>query len=158
MIEACVSPADTNAEETLNTLKYANRARNIQNKAVVSILLQLYSFFFFHMSLLILMILPSFLIQINRDPMAAQMQRMRSQIEQLQAELLFYRGDVSSPFDELQVYHHIRKVSLCSLFAGFRCLLTVGISRFSNTKYLYLKRAMQSYSGSFKNVKLLLSI
>lgn len=32
---ACVSPADTNAEETLNTLKYANRARNIQNKAVV---------------------------------------------------------------------------------------------------------------------------
>lgn len=35
---ACVSPADTNAEETLNTLKYANRARNIQNKAVVSAL------------------------------------------------------------------------------------------------------------------------
>lgn len=32
---ACVSPAETNAEETLNTLKYANRARNIQNKAVV---------------------------------------------------------------------------------------------------------------------------
>lgn len=33
---ACVSPADTNAEETLNTLKYANRARNIQNRAVVN--------------------------------------------------------------------------------------------------------------------------
>ncbi|KAG4142672.1 hypothetical protein ERO13_D06G144300v2 [Gossypium hirsutum] len=33
---ACVSPADTNAEETLNTLKYANRARNIQNKAVLN--------------------------------------------------------------------------------------------------------------------------
>ncbi|KAK6940261.1 Kinesin motor domain [Dillenia turbinata] len=32
---ACISPADTNAEETLNTLKYANRARNIQNKAVI---------------------------------------------------------------------------------------------------------------------------
>lgn len=41
---ACVSPADTNAEETLNTLKYANRARNIQNKAVVS------NFFLYHMS------------------------------------------------------------------------------------------------------------
>ncbi|KAL0352049.1 UNVERIFIED_CONTAM: Kinesin-like protein KIN-4A [Sesamum calycinum] len=27
---ACISPADINAEETLNTLKYANRARNIQ--------------------------------------------------------------------------------------------------------------------------------
>jgi len=28
---ACVSPSDTNASETLSTLKYANRARNIQN-------------------------------------------------------------------------------------------------------------------------------
>lgn len=33
---ACVSPADINFEETLNTLKYANRARNITNKAVVN--------------------------------------------------------------------------------------------------------------------------
>nr|XP_010320210.1 kinesin-like protein KIN-4C [Solanum lycopersicum]XP_010320211.1 kinesin-like protein KIN-4C [Solanum lycopersicum] len=71
---ACVSPADTNAEETLNTLKYANRARNIQNKAIV-----------------------------NRDPVAAQMQRMRSQIEQLQAELLYVRGDSGAPFEELQI-------------------------------------------------------
>ena len=38
MIEAFVSPAYSNRKETLNTLKYANRARNIQNKAVVSIL------------------------------------------------------------------------------------------------------------------------
>ena len=28
---ACVSPADSNFMETLNTLKYAGRARNIQN-------------------------------------------------------------------------------------------------------------------------------
>jgi kinesin family protein 4/21/27 len=35
---ACISPADINAEETLNTLKYANRARNIQNKPIVSLL------------------------------------------------------------------------------------------------------------------------
>lgn len=42
--------------------------------------------------------------------MAAQVQRMRSQIEQLQAELLFYRGDASSPFEELQVYHCVKKV------------------------------------------------
>jgi kinesin family protein 4/21/27 len=35
--------------------------------------------------------------------MAAQMQQMRGQIEQLQAELLFYRGDATIPFDELQV-------------------------------------------------------
>ncbi|KAH9621896.1 hypothetical protein KSS87_019085 [Heliosperma pusillum] len=78
---ACVSPADTNAEETLNTLKYANRARNIQNKAVI-----------------------------NRDPVAAQLQQMRGQIEQLQAELLYYRGDSSVSFDELQILKH--KISL----------------------------------------------
>eukprot|EP00941_MAST-03F_sp_MAST-3F-sp1_P001539 g1539.t1 len=31
---ACVSPAEINFEETLSTLKYANRARNIKNKPV----------------------------------------------------------------------------------------------------------------------------
>ncbi len=31
---ACVSPADINASETLSTLYYANRARNIRNKPV----------------------------------------------------------------------------------------------------------------------------
>ncbi|KAK6938063.1 Kinesin motor domain [Dillenia turbinata] len=74
---ACVSPADTNAEETLNTLKYANRARNIQNKAII-----------------------------NRDPVAAQMQRMRNQIEQLQAELIYFRSNTSAPFEELQILKH----------------------------------------------------
>ncbi|CAI9116148.1 OLC1v1017224C1 [Oldenlandia corymbosa var. corymbosa] len=78
---ACISPADTNAEETLNTLKYANRARNIQNKAII-----------------------------NRDPMAAQVQRMKNQIEMLQAELLFFRGESTVPFEELQILKH--KVSL----------------------------------------------
>nr|AMS24212.1 kinesin 4-Ic protein [Marsilea vestita] len=69
---ACISPADSNAEETLNTLKYANRARNIQNKPVV-----------------------------NRDPMAAEMQKMRQQVELLQAELLCIREGGS--FEEIQV-------------------------------------------------------
>ncbi|KAL5705377.1 Kinesin-like protein KIN-4C [Ranunculus cassubicifolius] len=78
---ACVSPADSNAEETLNTLKYANRARNIQNKAVI-----------------------------NRDPMTAQMQKMRNQLEQLQAELLYFRGEGGTPFEELQILKH--KISL----------------------------------------------
>ncbi|CAN1825909.1 Kinesin-like protein KIN-4C [Linum perenne] len=84
---ACVSPADTNAEETLNTLKYANRARNIQNKAVI-----------------------------NRDPNAVQLQRMRSQIEQLQAELCIYRGDANAPFDEIQILKH--KVALLEASNG----------------------------------------
>ncbi|PKC59551.1 P-loop containing nucleoside triphosphate hydrolase protein, partial [Rhizophagus irregularis] len=33
---ACVSPSDSNFMETLNTLKYANRARNIKNKVSVN--------------------------------------------------------------------------------------------------------------------------
>ena len=33
---ACVSPADSNLEETLNTLKYAGRARNIKNTPTVN--------------------------------------------------------------------------------------------------------------------------
>ncbi|CAK7347504.1 unnamed protein product [Dovyalis caffra] len=64
---ACISPADINAEETLNTLKYANRARNIQNKPVV-----------------------------NRDPMSSEMLKMRQQLEYLQAELFARGGGCSS--------------------------------------------------------------
>lgn len=33
---ACVSPADYNYEETLSTLRYASRAKNIQNKPRVN--------------------------------------------------------------------------------------------------------------------------
>ena len=33
---ACVSPADSNFEETLGTMKYASRARNIKNKPVIN--------------------------------------------------------------------------------------------------------------------------
>ncbi|KNC96556.1 uncharacterized protein SPPG_08143 [Spizellomyces punctatus DAOM BR117] len=33
---ACVSPSDTNYGETVNTLNYANRARNIKNKVVIN--------------------------------------------------------------------------------------------------------------------------
>ncbi|KAL8154034.1 hypothetical protein V2J09_011794 [Rumex salicifolius] len=64
---ACISPADINAEETLNTLKYANRARNIQNKPVV-----------------------------NRDPASSEMIKMRQQLDYLQAELCARGGGTLS--------------------------------------------------------------
>ncbi|OVA19021.1 Kinesin [Macleaya cordata] len=70
---ACISPADINVEETLNTLKYANRARNIKNKPIV-----------------------------NRDPVSNEMQKMRQQLEYLQAELLCARGGGAS-LNEVQV-------------------------------------------------------
>ncbi|XP_030466555.1 kinesin-like protein KIN-4A [Syzygium oleosum] len=70
---ACISPADINAEETLNTLKYANRARNIQNKPVV-----------------------------NRDPMSNEMLKMRQQLEYLQAELCARGGPSSNEVQALK--------------------------------------------------------
>lgn len=33
---ACISPADYNLEETLSTLRYADRARRIKNKPIVN--------------------------------------------------------------------------------------------------------------------------
>ena len=58
MIAAC-SPAETNFNETLNTLKYASRARNIKNKPVV-----------------------------NRDPASQQIAQLRQMVYELQKELL----------------------------------------------------------------------
>ncbi|RMX37661.1 hypothetical protein pdam_00004296 [Pocillopora damicornis] len=56
---ACVSPADSNFEETLNTLRYADRARQIKNKPIV-----------------------------NLDPAAAELARLRQQVQLLQVQLL----------------------------------------------------------------------
>lgn len=56
---ACVSPADVNYEETLNTLRYANRARNIRNKPVI-----------------------------NRDPNAAQISQLRQQLAAARGEIV----------------------------------------------------------------------
>ncbi|MCH84112.1 chromosome-associated kinesin KIF4-like, partial [Trifolium medium] len=122
---ACVSPADTNAEETLNTLKYANRARNIQNKAII-----------------------------NRDPMGAQQQRLQSRIDQLEAELLCFKGVSGAPFEEIQVHHSLRKCVKLILQLLVLCFLCpfILLLRSSNTRYLYLKQEMQSYSTSFTHV------
>ena len=36
MMIACISPSDRDFMETLNTLKYANRAKNIKNRVTVN--------------------------------------------------------------------------------------------------------------------------
>ncbi len=33
---ACVSPVESNFEESLNAIKYASRARNIKNKPIIN--------------------------------------------------------------------------------------------------------------------------
>ncbi|XP_044798555.2 kinesin-like protein KIF21B isoform X6 [Bubalus bubalis] len=59
---ACVSPSDRDFMETLNTLKYANRARNIKNKVVV-----------------------------NQDKTSQQISALRAEIARLQMELMEYK-------------------------------------------------------------------
>uniref|UniRef100_A0A671LI30 Kinesin-like protein KIF21A n=1 Tax=Sinocyclocheilus anshuiensis TaxID=1608454 RepID=A0A671LI30_9TELE len=59
---ACTSPSDQDFMETLNTLKYANRARNIKNKVVV-----------------------------NQDKASQQISALRTEIARLQVELMEYR-------------------------------------------------------------------
>ncbi|CAN7985988.1 unnamed protein product, partial [Ixodes hexagonus] len=63
---ACVSPADSNFEETLNTLRYADRARKIKNQPVV-----------------------------NRDPNQAEIARLKQRVQELQVELLRYQSGTS---------------------------------------------------------------
>lgn len=59
---ACVSPSDRDFMETLNTLKYANRARNIKNKVIL-----------------------------NQDRSSQTINMLKHQISQLQMELLEFK-------------------------------------------------------------------
>uniref|UniRef100_A0A8C7YG45 Kinesin family member 21A n=1 Tax=Oryzias sinensis TaxID=183150 RepID=A0A8C7YG45_9TELE len=59
---ACISPSDQDFMETLNTLKYANRARNIKNKVMV-----------------------------NQDKASQQISALRTEIARLQIELMEYK-------------------------------------------------------------------
>jgi hypothetical protein len=54
---ACISPAESNYEESLNTLKYASKAMNIKNKPVI-----------------------------NRDPHSAMISQLRQRIKELEEE------------------------------------------------------------------------
>lgn len=56
---ACVSPADYNLDETMSTLRYADRAKRIKNKPIV-----------------------------NQDPKAAEINRLNKLVQQLRMELV----------------------------------------------------------------------
>ena len=64
---AALSPADNNYDETLSTLRYANRAKNIKNKA-----------------------------KINEDPKDAMLRELQDQIKQLK-EMLSGKMPVEIP-------------------------------------------------------------
>lgn len=65
---ACVSPADYNMDETLSTLRYADRARKIKNKPVI-----------------------------NQDPHAAELNRLQKLVDHLRLELAGQGGPTMSP-------------------------------------------------------------
>lgn len=64
---ACISPADSNMEETINTLRYADRARKIKNKPVV-----------------------------NVDPRAAEMNRLKQQVQKWVLALIIISTQITS--------------------------------------------------------------
>eukprot|EP00808_Paulinella_micropora_P014277 g54956.t1 len=66
---ACISPAESNVEETINTLKYAHRARNIKNKPVV-----------------------------NRDPNVVKLEALYLQLAAVQEELRMYKEAAGGNF------------------------------------------------------------
>lgn len=69
---ACISPAEYNYEESLNTLKYAARARNIKNKPVM-----------------------------NRDPNSALIAQLRQNVYELQKDIIAYKKTLISNNIEL---------------------------------------------------------
>lgn len=65
LMVACVSPADYNFEETLSTLRYADRARHIKNKPIV-----------------------------NQDPKAAEIMRLQKENTELRLQILGNGGNI----------------------------------------------------------------
>ncbi|XP_054270750.1 chromosome-associated kinesin KIF4A-like isoform X1 [Macrosteles quadrilineatus] len=65
---ACVSPADSNLDETVNTLRYADRARKIKNKPVV-----------------------------NQDPQKQEINRLKQTIEELRLQIVSNQPGTSCP-------------------------------------------------------------
>ncbi|KAF3706628.1 Chromosome-associated kinesin KIF4 Chromokinesin Chromosome-associated kinesin KLP1 [Channa argus] len=78
---ACISPADSNMEETINTLRYADRARKIKNKPIV-----------------------------NVDPRTAEMSRLKQQVQELQVMLLHARGGVAPVLSGLESTEKVTKL------------------------------------------------
>ena len=87
---ACVSPAESNFDESLNTLKYAQRARNIRNKPVV-----------------------------NRDPQSTIISQLKQQVFELQNELMAYkRSGGSGNFKDGTFPNNPNHSAFSNMFSG----------------------------------------
>lgn len=99
---ACISPADYNMEETLGTLRYADRARKIKNKPIV-----------------------------NEDPKTAEINKLKMEIQNLRLELLSKSGvggamvdkckECTTPPTKAELHHQITimagklQITLCDI-------------------------------------------
>lgn len=89
---ACISPADYNMEETLGTLRYADRARKIKNKPII-----------------------------NQDPKTAEINSLKAEVQKLRIELLSKSGigaavvekcqDCDQPPTKLQLQKQLRQMA-----------------------------------------------
>lgn len=85
---ACVSPADYNLDETISTLRYADRARQIKNKPVV-----------------------------NEDPKAAEINRLNKLVAQLRLELIGQGGPIicQAELEQLKKDNELYKIKIRDL-------------------------------------------
>ncbi|KAK4884404.1 hypothetical protein RN001_000675 [Aquatica leii] len=106
---ACVSPADYNLDETISTLRYADRARKIKNKPVV-----------------------------NQDPKVAEINRLNKLVTQLRLELIGQGGPIicQSELDRLKKDYEIVKVKNRDLTQRLSSTLTDNTSLFERVMIL----------------------
>jgi TolA-binding protein len=94
---ACISPSDRDFMETLNTLRYANRARNIKNKVVQ-----------------------------NQDKTSKQIAQLKAEIERLSYELMQYKSRCVPP-GGLKPFVHMTTSETSNSICSSRTTSTVTI-------------------------------
>uniref|UniRef100_A0A6P7G0F7 Chromosome-associated kinesin KIF4A n=1 Tax=Diabrotica virgifera virgifera TaxID=50390 RepID=A0A6P7G0F7_DIAVI len=86
---ACVSPADYNLEETISTLRYADRAKKIKNKPVV-----------------------------NQDPQAAEINSLKKTIQHLRLQILGQGNELIQVYKVHSYNHEHNKPSMKDFAVG----------------------------------------
>ena len=127
---ACISPAETNFEESLGTLKYASRTRNIKNKP-----------------------------KINRDPQSAMISQLKQQIFELQKKIVKFRqilnnNNIKFEDNENQEIENSEfEVFQSKIFFKDKKKTIVLIFIFLNKKFLIIKFIIFFFVIKFNNFK-----
>ncbi|KAK7868201.1 hypothetical protein R5R35_000607 [Gryllus longicercus] len=129
---ACVSPADYNLDETLSTLRYADRAKRIRNKPVV-----------------------------NQDPTVAHVTKLRQQIREVQIIIQNSKNAIQCPHMQLQAdkncfaNKNIKLAELLNAIYFWNCILEEHIHYshvFNKCLKTELKEINSAYDLLIKNI------